>query len=410
MGATGIDEAKLEAFMGQAVTDMGAIISAPLMVIGEKLGLYKAMAGAGPLSSQEVAERSGAAERYVREWLRNQAAGGYVTYDPESDRYTLPDEHALALADEDSPFYILGVYESIASLYADEDQILEAFRSGAGMGWHEHDHRLFRGTERFFRPGYRAHLVAEWIPALDGVQAKLERGAKVADVGCGHGASTVIMAEAFPNSEFFGFDYHDASIERAREAAEEAGVGDRITFEVASAKDYPGRRLRPRLRVRLPARHGRPRRGVGARARDTRPRRHVDDRRAVRQRPSRGEPQPGRARFLRRLDGDLHAGVARPGGRSRVRRAGGRGAAHRGPQAGRVHTRAPRHRDAVQPHPRSKTVAARRAAAAFQEEHCGADRSRRLLRSRMEQPVEGDCTLVLDAASCSGNERGAAAA
>ena len=153
MSATGIDEAKLEAFMGQAVTDMGAIISAPLMVIGEKLGLYKAMAGAGPLSSHEVAERSGAAERYVREWLGNQAAGGYVTYDPESDRYTLPDEHALALADEDSPFYILGVYESIASLYADEDQILEAFRSGGGMGWHEHDHRLFRGTERFFRPG-----------------------------------------------------------------------------------------------------------------------------------------------------------------------------------------------------------------------------------------------------------------
>ena len=239
MSATGIDEAKLEAFMGRAVTDMGAIISAPLMVIGEKLGLYKAMAGAGPLSSHEVAERSGAAERYVREWLGNQAAGGYVTYDPESDRYTLPAEHALALADEDSPFYILGVYESIASLYADEDQILEAFRSGGGMGWHEHDHRLFRGTERFFRPGYRAHLVAEWIPALEGVQSKLERGAKVADVGCGHGASTVIMADAFPNSEFFGFDYHDASIQRAREAAEEAGVGDRVTFEVASAKDYP---------------------------------------------------------------------------------------------------------------------------------------------------------------------------
>jgi 2-polyprenyl-3-methyl-5-hydroxy-6-metoxy-1,4-benzoquinol methylase len=240
MSATGIDEAKLEAFMGQAVTDMGATISAPLMVIGEKLGLYKAMAHAGPLSSQAVAERSGAAERYVREWLRNQAAGGYVTYDPESDLYTLPDEHALALADEDSPFYILGVYDSIASLYADEDQILEAFRSGGGMAWHEHDHRLFRGTERFFRPGYRANLVGEWIPALEGVQAKLERGAKVADVGCGHGASTVIMAAAYPNSEFFGFDYHAASIERAKEAAKEAGVEDRISFEVASAKDYPG--------------------------------------------------------------------------------------------------------------------------------------------------------------------------
>jgi SAM-dependent methyltransferase len=240
MSATEIDEGKLEAFMGQAVTDMGAIISAPLMLIGEKLGLYKAMAHAGPLTSQEVAERAGAAERYVREWLGNQAAGGYVTYDATSDRYTLPDEHALALADEGSPFYILGVYDLIASLYADEDQILEAFRSGEGMGWHEHDHRLFRGTERFFRPGYRGNLVAEWIPALDGVQDKLERGAKVADIGCGHGASTIIMADAFPNSEFFGFDYHDASIERAREAAVDAGVGDRIAFEVASAKDYPG--------------------------------------------------------------------------------------------------------------------------------------------------------------------------
>jgi len=240
VSATQIDEAKLEAFMGQAVTDMGAIISAPLMMIGEKLGLYKAMAGAGALTSAEVAERSGAAERYVREWLRNQAAGGYVIYDPESDRYTLPDEQALALADEDSPFYILGVYDSIASLYADEDKITEAFRSGEGMGWHEHDHRLFRGTERFFRPGYRAHLVGEWIPALDGVQEKLERGAKVADVGCGHGASTVIMAQAFPNSEFFGFDCHAPSIERADEVAKEAGVDDRITFATGSAKEYPG--------------------------------------------------------------------------------------------------------------------------------------------------------------------------
>jgi len=201
------------------------------MVIGEKLGLYRAMAGAGPLTSEQLAARTGAGERYVREWLANQAAGGYVSYDPDTDTFTLPDEHALALADEDSPFYILGVFESIASLYADEDKILEAFRTGGGFGWHEHDHRLFRGTERFFRPGCRAHLVAEWLPALDGVTAKLEQGARVADVGCGHGASTVIMAQAFPNSEFYGFDYHAPSIERAREAAEEAGVADRIRFE-----------------------------------------------------------------------------------------------------------------------------------------------------------------------------------
>src|SRR4051812_44601992 len=170
MGTTTIDEAKVEAFMGKAVTDMGAIISAPLFVIGEKLGLYKAMAHAGPLTSEEVADRAGAAERYVREWLRNQAAGGYVEYDPETDTYTLPDEHALALADEDSPLYVLGVYDMVASIYADEERLREAFRTGGGLGWHEHDRRLFRGTERFFRPGYRGHLVAEWLPALDGVQ------------------------------------------------------------------------------------------------------------------------------------------------------------------------------------------------------------------------------------------------
>jgi len=241
MSATEIDAGKLEAFMGQAVTDMGAAVSVPLFIIGDKLGLYRAMAGAGPLTSAELAERAGVAERSVREWLRNQAAGGYVLYDAETDRFTLPDEHALALADEDSPFYILGAYDLIASLFADEERILEAFRSGEGMGWHEHDHRLFRGTERFFRPGYRGHLVGEWIPALEGVQEKLERGAKVADVGCGHGASTIVMAEAFPNSEFFGFDYHAESIERANQAAREAGVEDRITFATGTAKEYPGR-------------------------------------------------------------------------------------------------------------------------------------------------------------------------
>jgi SAM-dependent methyltransferase len=239
MAATEIDPDKLEAFMGQAVTDMGAVISAPLFLIGERLGLYKAMAGHGPMTSQEVAEAAGVAERSVREWLRNQAAGGYVTYDADADAYELPPEQAMALADEESPFYLLGAYELIASLYADEEKITAAFRSGDGMGWHEHDHRLFEGTERFFRPGYKGHLVAEWIPALEGVEEKLHEGAKVADIGCGHGASTVLMAEAFPESEFHGFDYHPASIERAREAAAEAGI-DNTDFEVATAKDYPG--------------------------------------------------------------------------------------------------------------------------------------------------------------------------
>ena len=238
--STTIDETKLHAFMGQVMNDMGAIVSAPLMMIGEKFGLYKAMAGAGALTSQELADRTGVAERSAREWLRNQAAGGYVTYDPGTDRYELPPEQAMALADEDSPLYVLSVFDTIASIYADEEKIFEAFRSGDGMGWHEHDPRLFRGTERFFRPGYRANLVSSWIPALDGVNAKLERGAKVADIGCGHGASTIIMAEAFPRSEFHGFDYHDKSIERAREAAREAGAADRISFDVASAKDFPG--------------------------------------------------------------------------------------------------------------------------------------------------------------------------
>ena len=237
---TTLDEGKLEAFMGQAVVDIGTSIAAPLLLIGERLGLFKAMAGAGPLSSAEVAERCGVAERYTREWLRGQAAGGYVTYDGATDRYTLPDEYALALAVEDSPYYVLGFYSSVASIYADLDQLTECFRSGAGFGWHQHHPGLFVGTERFFRPGYKANLVANWLPALDGVVAKLEAGAKVADIGCGHGASTLLMAQAFPKSEFHGFDYHDGSIQQARLRAQEQGLESGCTFEVAAAKDFPG--------------------------------------------------------------------------------------------------------------------------------------------------------------------------
>lgn len=235
-----IDEAKLEAFLGQAVGDMGAAISGLLLHIGDRLGLYKAMAGAGPLTSVEVAERASCAERYVREWLNNQAAGGYVTYHATTERYELPDEQAAALADEDSPAFLCGGFEGIASCYADADTFVDAFASGRGVGWHEHDARLFRGTERFFRPGYTAHLVDEWLPALDGVVAKLERGARVADVGCGHGASTILLAQAFPESHVTGFDYHDASIAAARKRAAETGVADRAMFEVAGAKDFPG--------------------------------------------------------------------------------------------------------------------------------------------------------------------------
>jgi SAM-dependent methyltransferase len=192
------------------------------------------------MTSTEVADAAGVRERYVREWLANQVAGGYVEHDPTTDRYTLPREHAMALADPDSPFYVLGAYQMMASVWADEERILDRFRRGEGMGWHEHDPRLFTGTERFFRPGYQAHLVAEWIPALDGLEAALRDGATVADVGCGHGASTILMAQAFPRSTFAGFDYHEGSIAQARERAAQAGVGDRVAFTVASADDYPG--------------------------------------------------------------------------------------------------------------------------------------------------------------------------
>jgi 2-polyprenyl-3-methyl-5-hydroxy-6-metoxy-1,4-benzoquinol methylase len=235
-----IDEQKLEAFMGQCVTDLSAAVSSVLMAIGDRLGLYKAMAGAGPVTPAQVAEKTGTNERLVREWLNNHAAAGYVTYDPAAGTYELPDEHAMALADEDSPVYLGGVFELLESVWADEDKLEEAFRSGKGMGWHEHDHRLFRGTARFFRPGYQANLTTAWIPALDGVEQKLQAGARVADVGCGHGLSTVIMAQAYPKSTFAGIDYHDGSIDAARKVAADAGVTDRVSFEVATAKDYSG--------------------------------------------------------------------------------------------------------------------------------------------------------------------------
>ena len=240
MSTAAIDEGRLEAFLGQIVTDMGAAISAPLVLMGEQLGLYRAMAHAGPLTSEEIADRTGVRERYVREWLANQAAGGYVEHDPATDRYTLPDEQAVALADEDSPFYMLGGFQVLASVWADEERIVDRFRGDDGFGWHEHDPRLFAGTERFFRPGYQQHLTTEWLPALDGMVERLTAGALVADVGCGHGASTILMAQAFPASRYRGFDYHEASIERARDRAASASVGDRVTFERATADGFPG--------------------------------------------------------------------------------------------------------------------------------------------------------------------------
>ena len=236
-----MDETKLEQFMGQAVVDLGAAISGLMVYLGDRLGLYKAMAGAGPVTPAELAERTSTDERYVREWMSNQAAGGYLTYDGVSDRFELPEEQALALAVDDSPVFLSGGYWGIAAAWAGSDKFEEAFRTGKGVGWHEQDRRLFKGTERFFRPGYKAHLISEWIPALEGMEAKLRSGAKVADVGCGHGASTILMAEAYPAAEFVGFDYHEASIDAARKAAAEAGISDRVRFEVATAKDFAGR-------------------------------------------------------------------------------------------------------------------------------------------------------------------------
>jgi len=192
------------------------------------------------LTPAELASKTGTVERYVREWASAQAAAGYINYDAGSERFSISPEQAIVLADENGPAFFPAMYEIAAAAVRDEPKVANVFRNGGGVGWHEHDPCLFRGTERFFRPGYAMHLVSEWIPALDGVKEKLERGARVADVGCGHGVSVILMAKAFPKSKFFGFDYHQPSIDRARESAREAGVADRATFERATAKDYPG--------------------------------------------------------------------------------------------------------------------------------------------------------------------------
>ena len=234
--------AEIEAAVGRTIADLGAAFSGVLVNIGRRLGLYKAMAEIGACTPEQLAESTGIRERYVREWLNNQAAGGYVRYEPESRRYTLPAAQAMVLAVEDSPVYMAPAFEVAAAFWLDEERILETFRSGEGLGWHEHNERLFCGTEMFFRTGYRTHLVADWLPALGGVIERLQAGARVADVGCGHGASTIVMARAFPESEFVGIDYHADSIATACRRALDAGV-DNVRFEVATANDYGGRNL-----------------------------------------------------------------------------------------------------------------------------------------------------------------------
>jgi SAM-dependent methyltransferase len=235
-----IDTNKLQELIGKMLGDVGAAMGTSLVTLGDKFGFYKTLAAAGPLTPAELASKTDTVERYVREWASAQAAAGYINYDPSSRRFSISPEQALVLADENGPAFIPAMYEIATAAIRDEPKVANAFRNGGGVGWHEHDPCLFRGTERFFRPGYAQHLVAEWIPALDGVKEKLERGARVADVGCGHGASVALMAKAFPKSRFFGFDYHLPSIERARELARNEGVADRVSFERASAKDYPG--------------------------------------------------------------------------------------------------------------------------------------------------------------------------
>ena len=230
-----VDAQKLEQFVFRAVEEVGATIGAALVVMGDKLGLYRALANAGGLTPTELAQRTSVSERYVREWCNAQAAGGYLRYDPTDGTYTLPPEQTVALTDESSPAYLPGFFQIALGTVIDSPRITEAARSGAGVGWHEHNHDVFEGCERFFRPGYNASLVPSWLPALDGVVEKLRSGARVADIGCGHGSSTILMAQAFPASRFVGSDYHEASILTARARAQDAGVSDRVRFETAAA-------------------------------------------------------------------------------------------------------------------------------------------------------------------------------
>jgi 2-polyprenyl-3-methyl-5-hydroxy-6-metoxy-1,4-benzoquinol methylase len=235
-----VNEEKMNELLGRFLNDFGGTFHSAMAVIGDKLGLYKAMAEAGPLTSEELAKRTGTTERYVREWLASQAAGGYAGYDPKTRKFFLTEEQAFALTDENGPVFLPGAFQLALAAVRSEPRIATAFKTGEGVGWHEHDAGLFGGTERFFRPGYAAHLVDSWIPALEGLEEKMKAGAKVADIGCGHGASTILMAKAYPNSAFVGFDYHRRSIEYARFRAQEEGVADRVSFEIASAKDYAG--------------------------------------------------------------------------------------------------------------------------------------------------------------------------
>jgi 2-polyprenyl-3-methyl-5-hydroxy-6-metoxy-1,4-benzoquinol methylase len=236
--ANKIDEQKLHEFMIKAVGDIASTMSAMLVIIGDRLGLYKAMAEFGyPITSEELAQKTSTNERYIREWLANQAAGGYITYNAANEKYTLPSEQAMALADENSPVYVHGAYQSIKSFFKDEEKFIEVFKTGKGLRWGEHNHDLFEGTARFFKPNYVGNLVSSWIPSLDGIEEKLKQGAKVADIGCGYGISTILMAKAYQNSKFYGFDNHNPSIEQAKEQSRKEGITSNLEFSSVSASD-----------------------------------------------------------------------------------------------------------------------------------------------------------------------------
>jgi ubiquinone/menaquinone biosynthesis C-methylase UbiE len=236
-----LDTSKLEAFVGKMVGDVGAAISAALVMIGDRTGLYRALDAGGPQTPAELAKRSGNDERYIAEWLGNQSASGYVTYDAKTKKYTLPAEHAMVLAREESPVNFQGLFDLVNTCMMDVPKIVSAFKDGSGVGWHEHHPQLFPSTDRFFRPGYQANLTTSWIPALEGVEEKLKKGAKVADVGCGLGSSTVVMAAAYPEANITGFDYHGPSVELAKAKAKDKGLSKKVAFEVAGAQAFPGK-------------------------------------------------------------------------------------------------------------------------------------------------------------------------
>jgi SAM-dependent methyltransferase len=330
-----INQDKLHEFLGRAITDFGATFNAALIRIGDKLGLYKALVKYGPQTPAELAKNTGTMERYVREWLSAQAAGGYVTYDAETGNFHLNEEQAFTMADETSPVFLPGAFQVALAAIQAEEKIAERFKTGEGLGWHEHHHSLFEGTERFFRPGYAANLINAWIPALEGVEQKLKKGGKAADVGCGLGASTILMAQAYPNSEFVGFDYHDKSIEAAKQRANAAEI-------------LSGNGLRFRDVLRLLARYGRSRRRVHARAQFVEERWDVDDRGAVCRGQTGRKLESYRARVLWRVDALVHPGFAFAGSWSRAGRAGRRKAFARSSHVGGIYALPARNTNSIQ--------------------------------------------------------------